>query len=99
MSLFDSFPKKMGTTFFVIALLLPALYYVIPSVDTSCGDGSCMVEGLMFRYVLYAAIVLSYYASTIYFLRIKLRSYWQCALLAIPTLLLVSPRGVFNNFF
>lgn len=99
MNLLNSFEKKMGTTFFVIAQLLPYLGYLVPRIDYSCGDGSCMAEGLMYQYGIYAVVLISYYASAIYFLKIKFNSYWQCALIAIPALLVVSPRGAFNNLF
>lgn len=98
MNLLNSFHKKMAMAFFALAMVLPYLGYVAPRIDYSCGDGSCMAEGLMFRYGIYAAVLLSYYASAIYFLRIRLTSYWQCALIAIPVLLVVSPRGMFNVF-
>ena len=98
MNLLNSFQKKMGATFFAIALVLPYLGYFASRIDYSCGDGSCMAEGMMFRVGLYAAVLLSYYASAIYFLRIRFTSYWQCALIAIPVLLVVSPQGAFTFF-
>ena len=98
MKLLDSRPKKLGTAFFFLGMLAPILQFVVPRVDYSCGDGSCMFEGIIFRYIIFALAALSYYLAAVFFLRVALKSYWQSALLAIPLVLLVSPRGYFNFF-
>lgn len=55
-----------------------------------------MVQGMFYRYGIYSLIVLGYYTATVFFLRLKLGTYWQCLLAAVPVLLLVNPHGYFS---
>ncbi|GHD68489.1 hypothetical protein [Jeongeupia chitinilytica] len=98
MKFLDSFPKKMCALFFGLAVLMPFVSYFTPRIDYSCGDGSCMAAGLFSSYVVYILTALSYYLAAVFFLRTSLATYWRSALLAIPVVLLISPRGYFNFF-
>lgn len=89
-------PKKLAILFFAFASVSPYFSMILPAIDISCGDGSCMAEGLMYRYGLYVVTLCSYYLSAVFLLKINFEKYWQCFILAIPLLLILNPHGYFG---
>ncbi|BBH13798.1 hypothetical protein [Chromobacterium haemolyticum] len=81
---------------FFITLLLSYYAYFLPRMDYSCGDGSCMMDGMMYRYIAYALTVLGFYTVAVLSVRILIDQWWRCFALGAVLILLINPHGFFT---